>query len=349
MPVINGIKINKLELLKRVGSIEQVCGFKKYIFNEGKAQGVEAVDINNGNGLMFTILLGRNLDIANCIYKGINVSYITKNGIVSSCYFEKDGNEWFRNFIGGLLTTCGITYAGAPCYDNGKQLGLHGRISNCPAENICCESYWKDDDYIISIKGKTYERKFFGDYICLSREIKVVCGENKIYIHDSIENLGYEISPIMMIYHFNFGYPLLDTQSEVYIDSYETIPVDYEAQKNFNERFKITEPMHKISENVYFHKMNSKENICSAVLFNEKLGNNGIGVKIRFNKDELPYLNQWKMMGEGEYVLGLEPSNCMTLGRKHAKENGMLRYINPGEIKHFNIEVEIIEDRNSIL
>ena len=47
----------------------------------------------------------------------------------------------------------------------------------------------------------------------------------------------------------------------------------------------------------------------------------------------------WKMMGEGEYVVGMEPSNCLTGGRANERANGTLREIEPGEI-----DVEALRD-----
>jgi len=38
------------------------------------------------------------------------------------------------------------------------------------------------------------------------------------------------------------------------------------------------------------------------ILKNKKLG---ISLSIGFDTATLPYLTQWKMMGEGDYVLGL--------------------------------------------
>ena len=36
-----------------------------------------------------------------------------------------------------------------------------------------------------------------------------------------------------------------------------------------------------------------------------------VGIVIWFNKNQLWNLCQWKMMGEGEYVLGIEPGIAM--------------------------------------
>ncbi|MCK9618592.1 MAG: aldose 1-epimerase family protein, partial [Lentimicrobiaceae bacterium] len=80
-------KINKRELLKYVGDFSQLFGIKGYTLTGGKANGVKAFDVKNGSGLEFTVLADRCLDIAGLSFKGINCSYITKNGIVAPEYY----------------------------------------------------------------------------------------------------------------------------------------------------------------------------------------------------------------------------------------------------------------------
>jgi hypothetical protein len=96
----------------------------------------------NGSGLNITVLPGRGMDIANASYKGIPLVWISKCGLNSRTYYEQSGLGWFRNFNDGLPTTCGLTYAGAPCTDNGENLGLHGRISNIEADEVCTNGQW---------------------------------------------------------------------------------------------------------------------------------------------------------------------------------------------------------------
>jgi hypothetical protein len=324
--------------------MNQLAGYKRYTFSEGRAKGTEAVDIDNGNGLKFTVLLDKCLDIAGCSFNGINLSYMTSNGIVAPQFYDSHGTEWLRSFVGGLLSTCGVTYCGAPCEDDGEQLGLHGRISNCPADNICCDAYWEEDEYVIKIRGRSYETRLHGETLELRREIKVYTGENKIYVSDEIENKGYKPNPIMMIYHVNFGFPLYDEGCEIFIDSVECLPNDKEAKKMLEQRFTATKPQHGVLENVYFNHMNKERGYGLATLINRKLDSNGLGMYVKFDLEELPYLNQWKMVAEGHYVLGLEPANCKSLGRANERTEGRLVYIEPGEIKCFNVELGIIEN-----
>ena len=47
--------------------------------------------------------------------------------------------------------------------------------------------------------------------------------------------------------------------------------------------------------------------------------------------DSLPILAHWRSMASGDYVCGLEPTNCYIMGRKAERENGTLPVLKPFE------------------
>jgi mannitol-1-phosphate 5-dehydrogenase len=77
--------MNKKELLKHIGSVEQIGGVRDFTFNDGKAKGVRAIEVNTGS-LRFTVLPDRCMDIAQAEYKGTAISWISKTGITSPQY-----------------------------------------------------------------------------------------------------------------------------------------------------------------------------------------------------------------------------------------------------------------------
>jgi N-carbamoylputrescine amidase len=89
-------KMNKKELLQRVGSVSQIGGIKDYTFNDGKSKGVRAIEVNTGV-ICFTVLVDRGLDIAQCFFKGEAVSWISKTDVVAPTFYEKDGNRLFNS------------------------------------------------------------------------------------------------------------------------------------------------------------------------------------------------------------------------------------------------------------
>jgi hypothetical protein len=99
-------------------------------------------------------------------------------------------------------------------------------------------------------------------------------------------------------------------------------------------------------EQVFFHDL--KEDHAGrtyAALINPK---QKLGAALWVNKKQLDRLIEWKQMGEGAYVLGLEPSNCYVDGRAKARENGTLKFIEPGEVKNIDIEIQIIDGDEEI-
>jgi len=340
------IDFSKREILKYVGDFTQLFGVKEYTLNGGRSQGVRAVDIKNGSGLEFTVLPDRCLDIAWLSYKGNNISYISKTGIVSPQYYNESGINFFRSFHAGFLTTCGLMNVGSPCSDNGEIFGLHGRISNTPGENVYSDIEWVDEKPVIRVKGRMREARVFGENMILERQITCKCGENKLIIEDKTENLGFRKEPLMILYHFNLGYPLLDEDAILLAPTKELKPRDDDAQKGAENYTVFQKPTPEYKEQVFYHDLKADVNGNTYVaLINEKLE---LGISIGFNKNELFNLTQWKMMGEGEYVLGIEPCNCYVSGREEAMAKGLVEYMEPGEIRRFRIEAEILDGPEQI-
>jgi hypothetical protein len=333
--------MNRSETLRYIGNLSQLGHCRHYTLTEGWARGMRAADIINGSGLQYTVLPDRGMDISLASFKGINLVYLTSNGETHPSYFEPEGIGWLRTFGAGLLTTCGLTYLGSPCTDNGEQLGLHGRYSTIPASRFTDLSDWDGDDYIYRLKGTIEEGHLFGNKLRMEREISSASGQNVIRIKDSITNFGNRPSPYTILYHMNFGYPLLSEDSKLIIDPEETQPRDNDAVPGVNEFRKFIKPQPEYREQVFYHTMKGDNNgKTSVTLVNRKLN---LGVRISFDIRQLPYVNQWKMMGVGEYVLGLEPSNVLVKSRNILREENSLPMLQPGESTVNDLEIEINE------
>ena len=50
---------------------------------------------------------------------------------------------------------------------------------------------------------------------------------------------------------------------------------------------------------------------------------------------------QWRMLGPGMYVTGLEPANCDLAGRAAEREAGTLQLLEPGERQTFGVSVRV--------
>ena len=338
--------MNKRQLLRYIGDYSQMFGIKEYTLAGGKAKGVRAFDIHNGTGLEFTVLADRCLDIGRLTFKGVNCSYLSKSGIVAPEYFDGSDRAFFHNFYGGFLTTCGLRNVGNSSTDNGEFFSLHGQISNIPGEEICASTVWDGDIPVMTISGQMREARFFGENLLLKRKISCVYGENRIIMHSCVENMGFKRESLMLLFHFNIGYPLLDEDAMLVLPSGTIVPRDPEAAKGVHSWQHMQPPTHNYAEQVFYHdlKTDADGNTCVAII-NHRLA---LGIAFHFSKKQFLNFAQWKQMGEGEYVLGIEPCNCYVGGRLDPRNKDIMEYLEPGESKNFDVEIEFITGSNQI-
>ena len=341
--LVGGRSYGRQELLTLVGNLSQLGGTRHYNLAAGRAKGTAAVDFDTGSGLYFTVLPDRGLDISAATYKGINLVYRTPNGEVHPAFYHPHGSEWLRTFFGGLLTTCGLTYFGAPGYDGDETLGLHGRYSATPAVQVRDISCWCEDDYRLELRGAVEECSLFGDRIRLTRTISADLGGRCLQIHDVAENFGFRNSPLTILYHINCGFPLLDAGSELVLSSIECDPYDEVSRVEQDHFDRFTAPVPGFQEQNFLHRMAvDGEGYAYAAILNRKLLG-GLGLYIKFLSASLPYLSEWKMLGEGEYVVGLEPCNVRCANRAVLRQRGILPSLSPGETREMRLEIGILE------
>lgn len=332
--------MKKADIMRRVGDISQIAGVKRYQLTQGKADGLRACDVETGSGLSFTVLESRCMDISKLQYKGTNISFISKGSLVGY------PDTFPKIFRGGMLYTCGLLNVGPGDIDNGKQLDVHGSIGRTPAENVAVMSKWFEDDYLIDIYGEIKESALFGENLSLKRHISTCMGSKSLKIHDEVENLGFEEQEIMLLYHFNIGYPLLDQGSKVLIPSIDTIPRDSDAEPGLSQSSEISTPIDGFREQVFYHNVACDKNgdTYSAVI-NDAIN---LGVYIKYNKNQLPELIQWKSMNSGDYVIGLEPANCRVGGKAEERSRGALQKIKPQQVMSFDLEIGILDGKEEI-
>ena len=335
----------------KIGHMSQVAGLRHYEFVDGKAKGVEAVEVHTGAGLTFTVLPGRGMDIAWTEYRGMPVNYMSKTGIVSPAYYESEGMSWLHNFFAGTLTTCGLLNVGGPekvihPVIGERTYGLHGRISNCGAEQIALFEGWEKGKYVMRVSGMVQEGILHGEHLTLRREISTELGSKEFRIKDVVTNHAALPQDIMLLYHINVGYPILDSGSRLIADSKEITALSEAAAAELAQAAVCGEPILNQVEHCYAHDMGTDADGLVRVAFvNDRLE---VGVALEYKKEALPYFNQWKMLNKKEYVIGLEPGNCLPVGYGKAKEKGMMDTLQPDESRTYEITYKILDGKNAI-
>jgi len=345
---IFGREYSRKALQGYTGIMAQLGGIRPFELSAGRERGVRGFELTTGTGFAFTVLADRALDITRASFRGRSLVYLAPAGEVHPAYYEPQGIGWLRTFPAGLLTTCGLSSLGSPTTDDGEELGLHGRISNLPMEELGYWGEWVGDEYLLHITGSLREGVVFGNPLRLTRHITSKLGSNSLLIEDTVENIGGQPTPHMMLYHCNFGFPLLAPSSELVTTSRRVTPRDEEAASGLAVYNHFQPPTPGYAEQVFYHDMVSdNEGNVRMALINPELDGR-LGCYLCYRQQQLPRFIQWKMMGHGSYALGLEPANCYVEGRAKERESGTLLLLQPGEIISYHLEIGVLDGREEI-
>lgn len=330
--------------LKYVGNKDQLFSVREVKLVEGKSNNVRMLEVSNSSGLYFEVNVDRGFDIPTLRYNGINLNYISPCGNVAPAYFDDKGLGFLKSFNVGFLTTCGLKSIGTPTTLNKKDYGLHGNISNIPSDHY----YYKFDNdekgHFVELNGTLFDSGIFEDKLRLDRKIKCYYKENKLIIDDTVTNEGYNKAIHNILYHMNFGYPLLSKDSEMYLESEKVTPRTKRAEDLLDMYKQIEEPKDEYEEACYYHKL--KTNKDGDAVFGVFNPNINIGVAIKIDCDTLDNFVEWKLMKKKDYVLGLEPSSNFIDGLSDLDKRGLLKYLDAQTSIKYHLEVQIIEKIN---
>ena len=189
--------------------MQQMAYVRKVTFEEGAAAGLRAYEVKAGE-LAFTVAADKCLDIVEMSYKGINLNFLSKPGLMNGQRFDSSGFEAQKSIMGGMFFTCGTSNVGRPDLTPDAPLPMHGYLRSTPAQHVCADAFWDGDVYRIVISGEMRQAALFGENIVLRRTISAELGSSEVKIHDEFVNEGFGEEPFMLLYHCNVGYPLLD-------------------------------------------------------------------------------------------------------------------------------------------
>jgi galactose mutarotase-like enzyme len=345
MPSLFGRSYRKEDLRKLVGGPAQVAGVRLVELADGRVRGMRAADVYTGSGFRFLVLVDRGLDLGPAEHAGRPLAFVHP-ALGPPALHERPGLGWLRTFGGGLVTTCGLDHFGPPDPE-GEGYGLHGRASHLPAEGLRVTQEWRDEEYVLEIEGETRQARLFGENLRLERRISTRLGATSLLLEDRVTNEGFRPAPLAVLYHCNFGFPVVSPDSALLVRDRSVRPRDDAARVGLADHLRFGPPQAGFAEQVFFHEPRlGADGLASAAVVNRALG---FGAFVRWRAAELPVLAHWKMTGEGEYVCGLEPStHTMTATRREQRENGSLRDLAPGESVSFRLEIGALPDAEAV-
>lgn len=324
-------------MMDYVGNSLQTRGAEHYTLHGSKGEGMNFLYVRNGLGLEIWFSLDRAGDPSRVIYCGDNMGYFAPCGYVAPQYYDGNGTGFLKSFTAGFFTTCGLTAVGSPCTDAGEELPLHGTVSNIPARLLGVEE--SESGLIISLKIS--DESLFGRKLVMNRTYTVSYLENSFEVKDTVTNSGDDVSPHMILYHCNMGYPLLSENSIVKIPNRGITPRNGHAAKYTESALIPEKPQMGYEERCYYYDVSENGGEAKVGIYNPDIEK---GLVMQYDKIVLPCFTEWKLMGKRDYVLGLEPGNCTPDGRDVLRKNGSLKFLKVNESARTAVKFSFIKD-----
>lgn len=307
---------------------DQVSAVRRYIGNEGLYRNQRFITVSNGV-FDFTVQEDHCLDILDIRYKGINLCFLPKNG-----YYSNGADD----IPGGMFFTCGLKHVGAKDAEN----PLHGTIRNRAAEQVSTSI----SDGKLTISGTVRQGSLFGENLQLDRTITTETDAQEIFITDTIFNDSDHDEEIMLLYHVNFGYPLLSSQAEITIPS-RAFELRGERIRQLCEDTAYavhpTEPVSQKEEQVSYHELVAPEGhdgFAACTLYNPELQ---VGVELSFKLEELPVFTLWESYASGDYAVGFEPGWSHVEGMETERQRWVVTTLGPYEERTVHLKYRVFD------
>jgi len=320
----------------------------------GLQDGVEIVEVDNGD-LRFTVLPTRGMGLWKGSYRGMALGWDSPvRGPVHPRWVnlpDREGIGWLQGFDEWIVR-CGLYSMGPPGLDRwtspqgesrSAPLTLHGRIANLPAcfLQVRVET---ESPYGISVIGHVEESMLFYPRIELCSTVTTWPRSNRLLLQDQVRNSGGQPTEMQLLYHCNFGPPLLGAGAGFRAPIARATPRDAYPAEAVRALHTYGKPGSSRQEEVYFMELlgASSHRKTLAVLHDRAREK---AVALRFHLSQLPFFTLWKYAGSEQdgYVTGLEPGTGYPNFRSLERERGRLGVLQPGEAASFELEVEAHE------
>ena len=314
----------------------------------GKQDGVDLIVIDNGR-LTITVVPTRGMGILRVVMGDLRLGWDSPvREVVHPKYVNleaRGGLGWLEGF-NEWLARCGLEWAGHPGPDRfinnvGEQaemnLTLHGKVENIPASEVEV-IVEREPRPRIRVRGRVDERAFYGPKLELWTELSTEPGSSTFRIEDTLTNRSAFESEFQIIYHVNYGPPLLGAGAHFSAPVRRVTPFNAHAAKDVATYADYAGPVRGFIEQVYnLHPLSDREGRSLLMLSNASRDR---GVSMGFAVSELPYVTLWKNLTalEEGYVTGLEPGTGFPYPRRLEREAGRVPKLKPGETRRFAID-----------
>ncbi len=308
----------------------------------GLRDGVLLVELVAGDTKVF-VLPDRGLGLWKIMAGGVEMGWQSPvHGPVNPRFVslsEPSGLGWLDGFD-ELVARCGLVSNGAPDVDATGRLrhGLHGRIANLPAHHL--DVTLDEAAGTITLTGAVDETRFLCHALRMTTSLTLQADRHRVSWTDSVKNISDRPSTMQMLYHVNFGPPLLGPGAEVVAAIDELAPRDGAAVGDVDTWHRFVSPQAGRGEQVHFARIRpASDGMATALLVGPDARN---AATLTWRAETLPCFTLWKNQGglADGYVTGFEPGTNFPNPRSFEESQGRLVSLAPGQSVRFDLAIE---------
>jgi hypothetical protein len=357
---IFGRELSRLDLEHRTGDLSAVAGIRQVVLDNGVERGVRAIDLRTSAGLELEVLVDRAFDLGSARFKGVPFGWRSGNGFRHPGLHEhsdEGGLSWLRA-LDGLLVSGGLDHTlfggevDATRYNyppkQSVSHGLHGRLTAIPARLLEAREVpgepgpdGEAGTPVLRVVGEVIQATSFGEHLRLTRTIELDFDGREIRLHDVVDNLGFEPTPHMFLYHLNLGWPVVDEGTEFVAPIARTVwASDSAAEQGVSYRH-LPAPIPGFVEQVFEHELVAGPDGRHRVALLGATGEGG--VEVSWVAEGMPHFFEWQNLRSGQYAVGLEPSTHHVTGDGAARDDGTMTFLEHGESREYSTTIRVLE------
>jgi hypothetical protein len=331
---------------------------RKVVLHGGRQEGSELIVVQSGL-LEIKIIPTRGMGILSARLGDVRLGWDSPvKEVVHPAFINlqaRGGLGWLDGF-NEWMVRCGLEsngQAGKDEFINNMgdkavmDLNLHGKIANVPAQEVEIEVE-RTAPYRLTVRGVVHERMLFGPKLELATAISTVPGTSTFRIHDVVTNRGAQPEEFQMLYHANFGKPLLEEGARFLAPVERVTPFNANAARDVNRYDRYAGPIPGYVEQVYLFRPLADREGRTTILLHNKAATHGASMSYAIK--ELPYLTLWKnTSAEADgYVTGLEPGTNYPNNRRVERKAGRVPKLAGGASHSMTLDIGIHTDKGQV-
>jgi peroxiredoxin len=331
---------------------------RKDVLHGGKQEGVEIIEVDNGT-LRFIVVPTRGMSVQHVLVGDLRLGWDSPvKGLVHPQYVNlesRQGLGWLEGF-NEWMVRCGLEFFGAPGTDefidntgvkSTMDLTLHGKICNTPASKVEVVIE-RQAPYRIAVRGLVEETALHGPKLEIQTEISTVPGASTFRISDTITNRSGIEQEFGILYHGNYGPPLMEEGARFIGPARQVTPINEHAANDVSQYDVYRAPKVGFPEQVYCLRLWADENDRTKVMLRNAAGDKA--VSMAYSIKELPFFTLWKnpVAREDGYVTGLEPGTGFPRNRSVERTCGRVPKLGPHQSRSFTIDFALHTGKDDV-